>query len=1017
MLPALSGVTAIVTRFRPKFALPKFPLPKLPFLKRGGGEAAKPPGPAKSLHLKIIIPALIVPIAAVGALFSGVLPAAGAALPFLPSEEEIEPVVDETLAGTMPTEQAPEAEPVIDVAPSGPEGTDPSVIDNMLPTADRAGYLSGVENGLALIQTTRVDSPTHEGWVDITLDLVATNFSQNPLFESGVTLEAEGSLACLTSEAEAADCFSVQWGSELQFKATLVPQRAGETTWAVQKAEGVAVTFEVPANAQRATLVYGAHEIEIPLGGQTALDLSGWMPIEPYRPISEPGDPVGTEGYFVGLQHGVAVTSVTRTPHVQSSWSTITMGIELMTFRSSDTVDVPITINATNRSLCFSADGQDDCLNVLWGEGDHYDAMLTLDKQNGTFHWPRSKGWSSTVTFAVPNNTLGATLLFGDNSAPLDLRGEVGEAPAWDYTAHYEPLTGLTLHDIDKQSIDLVAIDYDNDNGDVQLVFEAVNRMENQDFYPRVRLRGGRVSAGGQVLDGLTADDWALANISPVARVLPPGQTRRFKLVLPRVEGEGFTAVEHSIDPPEAMLLNLVAFNAKNDAGPTKDSVTYQPFYVLFDKTGKSEAIFYFPDLGITDITLSPATPTVDESVEVSFEITNLSPRNALATTFEFSVDDALQATLDVPAIPAHGTAVVDSTWVATLGVATLSGKIDPDDLIAESTTDNNTADLAFPGGILPDLQVGDVSLVLASATGDAPFNYHVEVLNTGPGRADASQANIFVGTSTKVAFFMSTPVIESGASATLVFPWITGIETSSIRFVLDAFAVLHETDETNNVAVIPLPDLAFSPKLEVEESEIASSRMSFEILNTSTITAPAVGLTIVEDAGTTDARTTFLIVGPMLPAESLVISVPVDIHGRHTFSATLDITASLAEANEDNNLLAFTYTVGPLADLQILEVLNRPTGVKAGETANTRVEVVNNGERDSPRFMATLYEITTGDKIGEAEIPALDRFERYAFKLEWVVPEGATGVRVVLDEAEAIAETDELNNEAQSGL
>ena len=192
---------------------------------------------------------------------------------------------------------------------------------------------------------------------------------------------------------------------------------------------------------------------------------------------------------------------------------------------------------------------------------------------------------------------------------------------------------------------------------------------------------------------------------------------------------------------------------------------------------------------------------------------------------------------------------------------------------------------------------------------------------------------------------------------------------------------------------------------------------MSFEIKNTSSITAPAVGVTIVIDESTRAADTTSLIIGPLLPNETFAVSIPVDVDGRHAFKATVDPSGSLAEADEGNNELSFTYTVGPLAELQVIEVVNRPVGVLEGETADTRVELVNNGERDSRKFTATLYELASGAKLGEAEVPALRPFERYAFKLYWIVPKNATGVRVVLDEAEVVAESNELNNEAQAGL
>jgi hypothetical protein len=141
--------------------------------------------------------------------------------------------------------------------------------------------------------------------------------------------------------------------------------------------------------------------------------------------------------------------------------------------------------------------------------------------------------------------------------------------------------------------------------------------------------------------------------------------------------------------------------------------------------------------------------------------------------------------------------------------------------------------------------------------------------------------------------------------------------------------------DEANN-NITPLSDLTFSPKLGVNEFEAASSRTVFEVHNPSALTAPVVRLIIIEDAGITDTQTTFLIVSPLLPGERLATSVPMDIQGRRTFIATLDLTKSLTEVYEDNNVLSFSYTVAPLPDLQIVDVLNRPSGLLVGEIANT---------------------------------------------------------------------------------
>ena len=295
---------------------------------------------------------------------------------------------------------------------------------------DIPGYMPGTANGVALLQTTRVNSPTHQGWVDITLDLMLTSLIPEEEIKPSISLNANSTLACFPTSAGFQDCLGVEWGTEEQFKATLLPHPLPSEVWPKGKGRPWTVVFEIPANAQIARLVYGNDRVLLNLGGGTIYNTDEHEVAESYRPESKPGAPAGTEGYFVGHRHGVAVTSVNRRPHAtEPTWSIVDLGIDVMTFTEGDALDLPIDVQVKDGLACFISGEESDCLQILWGGINQFDAILSSTRTPGLVPWPRSKGWPTTISFVVPASTPGATLLYGPNASHLDLRGEEAAPP------------------------------------------------------------------------------------------------------------------------------------------------------------------------------------------------------------------------------------------------------------------------------------------------------------------------------------------------------------------------------------------------------------------------------------------------------------------------------------------------------------------------------------------------------------------------------------------------------------
>ena len=166
------------------------------------------------------------------------------------------------------------------------------------------GYLHGAEYGLALALTTRRPSVTRDGWVDITLNLVAAKFEGGGVAVS----EGEQESVCFGRD----DCISVKWGSTEQNEAALRTAEGAAEAFASQrrKAVNLEVTFEVAANATQGSLYFNEHKVPLNLEGDDFGDPG--QAVRAPAPTPPPSQDPKTANFFMDRQHGIAVTNVYR---------------------------------------------------------------------------------------------------------------------------------------------------------------------------------------------------------------------------------------------------------------------------------------------------------------------------------------------------------------------------------------------------------------------------------------------------------------------------------------------------------------------------------------------------------------------------------------------------------------------------------------------------------------------------------------------------------------------------------
>ena len=463
------------------------------------------------------------------------------------------------------------------------------------PTKPR-GYYLGSGHGLAIVQTARQTNERREGWVDITLNLVAIKFDDGELT---VNRRREPNSICFEGSEGSADCLMVKWGSEEQYEADLTGtgnRRSillDDSKPLTPKAVNLGVAFQVPSNATRASIFFGDNQIPLKLDGDYA-------PKEDYDdpqtvPTAPPSQDPKTAGFFMDSEHGIAVTGVSRAiadegsaiPVVSVELSVLSLGDYDPSTPGPGEADGP-------GNVCFG-EGGSECLQIFWGAEDQFDAILYLEGED-EFARARSAGtrWPSplTVQFRAPHNHDSTVLKFGSHRIPLDLRGMKGDGPAFDYTAHYpEAVPGSVLYESDGKTVVLDAVRHDPSRGHLELAMTARNDNEASDFTPAFSLVG-IFSAMGKVNREEVS---SFRRSTPTGRGenLAPGQSASLQFTVPRVGNEEWGYVAYSPDPvkrTDGVVFQIV--DGSLPANRRQTSAAPLPRFVRFDRAEDERSFF-----------------------------------------------------------------------------------------------------------------------------------------------------------------------------------------------------------------------------------------------------------------------------------------------------------------------------------------------------------------------------------------------------------------------------------------
>lgn len=371
-----------------------------------------------------------------------------------------------------------------------------------------------------------------------------------------------------------------------------------------------------------------------------------------------------------------------------------------------------------------------------------------------------------------------------------------------------------------------------------------------------------------------------------------------------------------------------------------------------FDKSIVVSTSSGTPDLIVTDITWSPASPQTGNEVTFSAVIKNQGTAATPSGTIHgvlFTVDGASVSWSDnrTTSIAAGASVTVTATggpnakasWTAASGTHSVRAFVDDVNRIAESSDNNNTLDESLTigtGSGTPDLIVTDIAWSPASPLTGNEVTFSAVVKNQGTAATPAGMIHgvLFTVNGTSVNWSDNyTSSIAAGASVTVnatggpssKSSWTAAAGTYTVRAFVDDINRITESNDNNNtldesltVGVPSKPDLVVTDISWSPASPAAGNAVVFSatVKNQGTSATPSGTATNVSFYVNGSKVSSVLNYTTAIAAGASVTLTQnsgswTAANGIHTVNAIVDETSLISELNETNNGYSESLTVG----------------------------------------------------------------------------------------------------------
>jgi len=371
-----------------------------------------------------------------------------------------------------------------------------------------------------------------------------------------------------------------------------------------------------------------------------------------------------------------------------------------------------------------------------------------------------------------------------------------------------------------------------------------------------------------------------------------------------------------------------------------------------FDKSISVSSNTGSPDLVVTDITWSPASPQTGNEVTFSAVVKNQGTAATPAGTIHgvlFTVNgtsvswsDNRTASIAAGAsvtVTATGGPSGKATWTAASGTHTVRAFVDDVNRLSESNENNNTFEKGFATGAgsgTPDLVVTDVQWTPASPQTGNEVTFSAVIKNQGTGATPAGTPHgvLFTVGGTSVSWSDNhTSSIAAGASVTVTATggpsgkatWTAATGTHTVRAFVDDINRIPESNDNNNTLdeslTVNLPskpdlvvtDISWSPAAPVAGNAVVFSAVVKNQGTAATPSGTATNVTFAVNGAQVSSVVNYTTAIPAGASVTLTQNAGswTAANGIHSVRAAVDESSLISELDETNNSYTESLTIG----------------------------------------------------------------------------------------------------------
>ncbi|MBN1160686.1 MAG: hypothetical protein JXA17_01900 [Dehalococcoidales bacterium] len=415
------------------------------------------------------------------------------------------------------------------------------------------------------------------------------------------------------------------------------------------------------------------------------------------------------------------------------------------------------------------------------------------------------------------------------------------------------------------------------------------------------------------------------------------------------------------------------------------------------------------PDLLIDSISWTPNPPIQNSLMTYTITVRNVGNRTVQTCSLAFYLGSSHKISREVGPILPGGTASASIQYFISDAPFTVRAIVDPGNHVSESDETNNEMEAS----VIPvEPTMVDFYITTLTYTPQNPAVGDEVTITTKL----KNNSTVHAGTS-HLAYLIDGEIVDIlqikklNAKNSIIdtFTWIATPGTHTITVVADSNDYYYETDETNNIKEITIstlaPDLAiqgitWSPEIP---SQGNSLDISFTIINVGTYKSEGCYIDYYVDGVWAGNQ----YIEEINAGETVTRTLPWTlVNDYHTFKIIIDKNNDVPEIDESNNEKT---AVIPAPDLVIESITYSPDEFSENDTITFTITVINTGSTVAEGSYLNCHI----NNILQASIPVdtIPAGSSAEFVFNWTALPGQNTLKVLIDGADIIVESDETNN------